>query len=484
MSDAAAASRPTPAHDGTLAPPPHSASRARYDRSIIEGPLGSAVWKLGWPTILANVIGGLQGMIDHIMVGHLVGFAGNAAIGVAWQIFVIVIVFISSLFTGMSVLVARFAGQGDSARVDRTVYQAFLTAIGLSLFVMAPVGYFASPYLLDLVHAAPAVREQALPFLRIMFLFSSGMLVFFMLGGALRSAGDARTPMVLGVATTLCTIGFNVVLIRGLGPIPSYGTRGAAMGTCLASGSVALYAMYKLWRGGWVVSFPRGGGYAPDWTIIRQLFRFGLPAGAQGIAMNIGGILMLGFIGSLTQSAAAQAAFAIGYSQLFSLVTWTSFGLMGASAAIAGQNLGAGRPDRAIAGVHAAARLGLAVAVVLGLAFYFIPQHLLGVFGQTDADVLRLGTQLLRVLSVSGLFITVALTFQGGLQGTGDTKSPLYISIIAQVIVPLGICFVVQRLGKLDAMHIWIAILVGHVTRCVLNVIRFDQGKWRTIKVE
>ena len=486
MSDAAAASRSTstPARDGALAPAPHAASGARYDRSIIEGPLRAAVWKLGWPTILANVIGGLQGMIDHIMVGHLVGFAGNAAIGVAWQIFVIVIVFISSLFTGMSVLVARFAGQGDDAKVDRTVYQAFLTAIGLSLFVMAPVGYFASPTLLDLVHAAPAVREQALPFLRIMFLFSSGMLVFFMLGGALRSAGDARTPMVLGITTTLLNIALNIVLIRGLGPIPSFGTRGAAMGTCLASGSVAIYSIWKLWRGGWVVSFPRTGSFAPDWTIIRQLFRFGLPAGAQGIAMNIGGLLMLGFIGSLAQSAAAQAAFAIGYSQLFSLVTWTSFGLMGASAAIAGQNLGAGRPDRAVTGVHAAAKLGLAVAAVLGLAFFFIPEQLLGVFGQTDADVLRLGTQLLRVLSVSGLFITVALTFQGGLQGTGDTKSPLYISIIAQVIVPLGICFVVQRLGKLDAMHIWIAILVGHVTRCALNVIRFDQGKWRTIKVE
>jgi putative MATE family efflux protein len=483
VSDAAAVSGTTPARDGAL-PPSHAPSGARYDRSIVEGPLRSAVWKLGWPTILANVIGGLQGMIDHIMVGHLVGFAGNAAIGVAWQIFVIVIVFITSLFTGMSVLVARFAGMGDAARVDRTVYQAFLTAIGLSLFVMAPIGYFASPYLLDLVHASPAVKEQALPFLRIMFLFSSGMLVFFMLGGALRSAGDARTPMILGVATTLCTIGFNVVLIRGLGPIPSFGTRGAAMGTCLASGSVALYSIYKLWRGGWVVSFPRRGPFGPDWTIIRQLFRFGLPAGAQGIMMNVGGVLMLGFIGSLAQSAAAQAAFAIGYTQLFSLVTWTSFGLMGASAAIAGQNLGAGRPDRAIAGVHAAARLGLAVAVVLGLAFFFIPRQLLAVFGQTDPDVLHLGTQLLRVLSVSGLFITVALTFQGGLQGTGDTKSPLYISIIAQVIVPLGICFVMQRLGRLDAMAIWIAVLIGHITRCTLNVIRFDQGKWRTIKVE
>jgi putative MATE family efflux protein len=484
VSDAAAVSGSTPARDGALSSPARATPGPRFDRSIVEGPLRGAVWKLAWPTMLANVIGGLQGMIDHIMVGHLVGFAGNAAIGVAWQIFVIVIVFISSLFTGMSVLVARFAGAGEEAKVDKTVYQAFLTAIGLSLFVMAPVGYFASPYLLDLVHAAPTVRAEALPFLRIMFLFSSGMLVFFMLGGALRSAGDARTPMVLGVATTLCTIAFNVVLIRGLGPIPSYGTRGAAMGTCMASGTVALYSIYKLWRGGWVVSFPKRGNLGPDWTIIRSLFRFGLPSGVQGIAMNIGGLLMLGFIGSLPQSAAAQAAFAIGYSQLFSLVTWTSFGLMGASGAIAGQNLGAGKPERAIAGVHAAARLGLAVAVVLGLAFFFIPQQLLAVFGQSDPDVLRIGSQLLRVLSVSGLFITVALTFQGGLQGTGDTKSPLYISIIAQVIVPLGICFVVQRLGTLNAMHIWVAILIGHVTRCTLNVIRFDQGKWRTIRVE
>jgi putative MATE family efflux protein len=490
VSDAAAVTDSASNASVPLAPPvatdPAVGDRpaARYDRSIIDGPLRSAVWKLAWPTMLANVIGGLQGMIDHIMVGHLVGFAGNAAIGVAWQIFVIVIVFISSLFTGMSVLVARFAGAGDEERVDRTVYQAFLTAIGMSLFVMAPGGYFLSPYLLDLVHAAPAVKAEALPFLRIMFMFSSGMLVFFMLGGALRSAGDARTPMVLGVATTLSTIAFNVVLIRGLGPIPSYGTRGAAMGTCMASGTVALYALFKLWRGGWVVSFPRRGGLGPDWTIIKSLFRFGLPSGVQGIAMNVGGLLMLGFIGSLAQSAAAQAAFAISYSQLFSLITWTSFGLMGAAGAIAGQNLGAGKPDRAVAAVHAAARLGLAVAAVLGLAFFFIPQQLLGVFGQSDPDVLRIGTQLLRVLSVSGLFITVALTFQGGLQGTGDTKSPLYISIIAQVLVPLGICFVVQRVSTLQSIHIWIAILIGHATRCALNVIRFDQGKWRTITVD
>src|ERR1019366_6727732 len=193
--------------------------------------------------MLANMIGGLQGIVDHVMVGHLVGFNGNAAIGAAWQIFIVVIVFIMSIFTGMSVLVARFAGARQEEKVNRTVYQAFLTAIGLSLLVMAPAGYFLSPTLLDLVNAAPAVKKEALPFLRIMFMFSTGMMVFYMLSGALRSTGDARTPMVLGIAATLLNIPFNVVLIRGLGPIPSFGTAGAAMGTCAAPGLVPRAAL-------------------------------------------------------------------------------------------------------------------------------------------------------------------------------------------------------------------------------------------------
>jgi putative MATE family efflux protein len=456
----------------------------RYDRSIVEGPLRSAVWKLAWPTMLTNIIGGLQGIVDHVLVGHLVGFRANAAIGVAWQIFVIVIVFITSLFTGMSVLVARFAGANDEEKVDRTVYQAFLTAIGISLFIMAPVGWFLSPWLLDFVNAAPEVKAEALPFLRIMFMFSSGMMVFFMLSGALRSAGDARTPMVLGVAMTLLNLVLNVILIRGLGPIPAFGTAGSAMGTVIASGAIALYALWKLWHGGWVVRFPRHHGFGPDWTIIRSLFRFGLPTGIQGIAMNVGGVLMLAFIGSLAQSAAAQAAFAVSYSQLFSLITWTSVGLMGAASAVAGQNLGAGRPDRTVEAVHTAARIGFAGAAVIGAAFLLIPRQLLAVFGMDEPVVVDIGAQLLRVLSLSGLFITVALTYTGGLQGTGDTRSPLYISIVSQIAVPLGICFVIQRMGALDPLDIWIAILVGHATRCLLSVLRFNQGAWRAIRVD
>lgn len=434
--------------------------------------------------MLTNIIGGLQGIVDHVLVGHLVGYTGNAAIGVAWQMILIVIVFITSLFTGMSVLVARFAGAGDEDKVNRTVYQAFLTAVGIALLIMAPLGYVLSPWLLDLVNAAPAVKAEALPFIRIMFLFSSGMLIFFMLSGALRSAGDARTPMILGIVMTVLNLVLNIVFIRGLGPIPAFGTTGAAIGTVLASGLVSAYSIFRLWHGGWVVQFPRGRGYGPDWTIIRSLFRFGLPTGIQGIAMNVGGVFLLAFIGSLAQSAAAQAAFAVSYTQLFSLITWTAIGLMGAAAAVAGQNLGAGNPDRAEQSVHVAARFGLTGAAFIGAFFLFLPRQLLAMFGMDEPAVVEIGTQLLRVLSVSGLFIAVALTYTGGLQGTGDTKSPLYISIVSQVIVPLGICFVIQQAGTLQPLHIWVAILVGHATRCALSVLRFNQGRWRGIAVD
>lgn len=465
-------------------PSPPEPKATRYDRSIIDGSLGRAVWKIAWPTMLTNAIGGLQGMVDHALVGNLIGSTANAAIGVSIQLWIVVIVFISSIFIGMSVMVARFAGAGQEEKVNRTVYQAFLTAIFMSFGILAPVGYFAAPYLLNLVNAAPEVQTEALPFLRIMYVFSGGMLVFFMLGGALRSAGDARTPMILGIIMTISNLILNIILIRGLGPIPAFGTMGSAMGTCIASGSLSLYALWKLWRGGWVVSFPRGGSYAPDWGVIKKLFKFGLPAGIQGIAMNVGGVLLLSFIGSLAHSAAAQAAYAVSYVQLFSLITWTSMGLMGAAASVAGQNLGAGNPDRAKQAVHVAARFGMLGAAFIGFFFFFFPAQLLAIFGLVDPTVVEIGTQLMRVLAFSGIFISVALTYTGGLQGTGDTKSPLYISIISQVVIPLGICFFFQLTGTLEPIDVWIAILVGHMTRCALSVIRFSQGKWRGINVD
>jgi putative MATE family efflux protein len=448
-----------------------------FDRSIVEGPIGPAVWRLAWPTMLQNVIAGLQGIIDHVLVGNFVGYTANAAIGVSWQIIIVVIAFISSLFTGMAVLVARFAGANQPEKVNRVVYQAFLTAIALAA-VMAAVGYFAAPALLDVVNAAPEVQRQALPFLRAMFLGIVGMMLFFMLSNAFRAAGDPRTPLRLGVTMTVLTVVFNLLLI------PRLGTLGAALGTIASSTIVAAWGVWRLFAPGSVIHFHRGMDTKPDFGIIRSLFRFGLPAGVQGIAMNIAGLMLLRFIGSLQHSAAAQAAYAVGYTEQFSLITWTSVGLMGAAATIAGQNLGAGNPERARHGVAVASRIGLGVAAVVGALFLAVPEYLLGVFGMTEPLVTSIGRDLLKYLSVSGLFITVALSYTGGLQGTGDTRSPLYISLISQIVVPIGICTVLQAMRGLQPADIWLAIVLGHLTRAALSVMRFRQGKWRNIAVD
>jgi Na+-driven multidrug efflux pump len=247
---------------------------------------------------------------------------------------------------------------------------------------------------------------------------------------------------------------------------------------------VGLYGVWRLFRPDSVIHFEPGMSRRFDFTVVKSLFRFGLPTGVQGIAMNVAGVLLLRFIGSLESSAAAQAAYAVGYTELFSLITWTSVGLMGASATFAGQNLGAGNTERAGAGVRVAARIGIAVAVVVGSLFLLIPGYLLAIFGMTDPEVLELGRGLLAYLSISGVFVTVALCYTGALQGTGDTRSPLYISIVSQIVIPLGLCTIFQGTRGLQASDIWMAIVLGHFTRCVLSFARFRQQKWREIRVD
>src|SRR3989442_4829367 len=185
------------------------------------------------------------------------------------------------VFSGLGVLVARFAGANDREKVNRTVYQAFLAALALWGLLLAPLGWVLAPSLLGVVNAAPAVRHEALPFLRIMFVGSIGMLLFFMVGGALRAAGDARTPLRLGILLTVLNIACNVAVITGLGPFPRLGTAGAAVGTAVA---------------GIVVSGPRGDllfsrrlsgaahrriDWRPEWGGLRALFRLGLPPRGQ-----------------------------------------------------------------------------------------------------------------------------------------------------------------------------------------------------------
>jgi len=276
----------------------------------------------------------------------------------------------------------------------------------------------------------------------------------------------------------------NVALISGVGPLPALGTRGAALGTVIASIAVSAYGLWLIYRGSLVVQFPASGWEWPDAATLRELLRFGLPAGVQGVVMNIAGVMILRFIGSLQQSAEAQAAYAVGYTELFSFITWTSVGLMGATATLAGQNLGAGKPERVSAATAVAARIGLGIAAVLGGLFLLVPRYLLALFGMTDDQVVALGVQLLRYLTVSGFFITVALAYTGGCRERATRAARSSSHWCPRSAVPIGICWWNPVVGGLWPAAIWSAIVAGHVTRCALSVWRFRSGHWQRIAID
>ena len=378
----------------------------------------------------------------------------------------------------MGVLVARFAGANEPEKVNRVVYQAFITALALSV-LMAVVGYFAAPSLLNLVKAAPEVQREALPFLRAMFLGIFGMMLFFMLSGAFRAAGDPRTPMRLGVAMTILTIVLNVLLI------PIFGTVGAAMGTIASSTIVAVFGIRQLFAAGFGDSLPSRHGHRAglrDHPIAVPLRAADRRAGHRHEHRRHPAAALH----RIARAQRRRAGRVRGRLHRVVLVHYVDVRRLD------GRGRDHRRPEswrRAIPSAPNTAspwprRIGIGVAAFVGSLFLIVPGLLLSVFGMTDALVTSLGVELLRYLSVSGLFITVALCYTGGLQGTGDTRSPLYISIVSQIVIPVGLCTLLQSMRPLHAADIWIAIVIGHFTRALLSVIRFRQGRWRQISVD
>ena len=461
----------------------------KFDEQLVSGSIVRSVWKLAWPVTLLNLINGLHGLVDHILIGHYIesdANAGNAAIGAAWQVFLVIVVFIASLFHGMNVLISRYAGRQDRDNMSRVAYESFLTAVIVLVFIVAPVGYVIAPWLLSFVEAKPEVQLHALPYLRLLFTCGAPLFLMFMFTGAFQASGDPKTPLVLGILTTLLNITISVILITGAGPFPPMGAVGAALGTVLAPVFSVVLSITLVLRRKMILQPPKDFHLIPDMSVMKVVARIGLPTGTQGVLLNIGGVLLLRFLGAMDDSisAAAQAAYTICYAQLFSLVTWTSFGLRSAAGTLMGQNIGAGDPRRGKRAVSVAASFGAIWAIVIGALFWTMPAELLALFGADEGPIVTMGVALLRYLTFSGVVLAITLALTGGLQGAGETKIPMYIAFLTQIVVLLGICWWYDARGLLTPERVWMAIFISHLGRLVLTWLAFRTEKWAHTKVD
>ncbi len=456
----------------------------KYDEEIISGGIFRSMWKVAWPVILTQVIGGIHGIIDQVLVGKYVGYEAQAAIGTSWQLFLVVVVFLSSLFTGMYILVSQYIGRQDSVAVNRVAHQTLLASLYILVLFVTPVGYLVTPTLLNLVGASPEVHAHAVPYLRVLFVFNAPLFLMFLLVGIMQSSGNMKIPLFLGISTCLMHIAASYVLIRGIGPFPELGATGAAIGDVFGPVPSVAICLWLIYSGRAFVGPPDKFTLKPDFDILWRIAKLGVPSGIQAVLLNLGGAFLLYFINRLPQSAEALAAYTVCYSQLFSVVTWTGFGLRAACATVIGQNIGAGKTDRGARAVYFGAGIGAGWAVLIGLVYWTIPGRLLAMFSLHDPAVSVIATTLLHYLAFSGVCVVVTLAITGGLQGAGDTKKPMYIALVTQIFVLLGICFVLLQLGRLTPTAIWTAILISHASRLTLTLASFARGSWRNIKVE
>lgn len=449
-----------------------------FDTEIVSGSIVRSVWKLAWPTVLLNLTNGLHGFVDHILVGHYVGYEGNAGIGVAWSVFLVVVVFITSLYHGMVVLVARYAGQQDREKLSDVAFHTFLTSLYAIVLVLAPIGFVAAPFLLRFVNAAPEVQVHALPYMRVMFTCGAPIFLMLLVTFGMQASGDPKTPLFLGALSTALNLVFSYLLITGAGPFPALGATGAAIATAFAPVPSLLIGLGLYLRRRMIIQPPRHWTLIPDLEIMEKVVRIGLPTGFQAVLLNLAGFFLLRYLGALPNSAAAQAVYTICYSQLFSLVAWASWGLRNASSTLMGQNIGAGVPGRGKRAVYVAAAFGAGWAVAVGLLYLLIPKTLLGLFDVTEAHVVDLGRTLLAFLSVSGVMLALGLAMTGGLIGMGDTKRPMYIAFVTQIVVLIGLCELTQRLGLLTTTAIWAYITLSHGLRLLLTALVFRKGRY------
>ncbi len=457
-----------------------------FDKELITGSILRSVWKLSWPMVLLNMVNGIHGFVDQALVGHYVpsaDSAANAGVGIAWSAFLVIVVFISSLYAGMNAFVARYAGKHDRVNVSRVAYQTFLASV-TALGIIAPVGYLLAPQILMLIKTSPAEMVHALPYLRILFVFGMPVFLMFMVTGAMQSSGDPRTPLLLGVLATILNVVLSYILITGAGPFPAMGAAGAALATCIAPFVSVLIALGLILRGKTIIQPPPRGQLWPDFSVIRPIMRKGFPVGIQAVLLNIGGIVLLRFMGGLEHHVAARAAYIICYSQLFSLATWPAYALRGTATTILGQNMGAGLPERGRRGVYVTAAAGAVWAAFMALVYWVLPVQLLDVFNASDEMVRHFGIVGLRYLAGSGICLMLALVFTGALVGAGDTVRPMVIAFISQIGVLLGLCILFWYVGLLTMPVIWACILISHFVRLLLTYLVFVQGRWQHIRLE
>jgi putative MATE family efflux protein len=396
-------------------------------------------------------------------VGRTLGADALAAVSLASYV-VWVIVSIGELVgVGLTAVAARRHGEGDPASAARATGTALAMAVALGVVVGAG-GVLGLAPVLELMDATGPVAELAREFLVVQLVGAVLIYGYFVVTAAFRSAGDTRTPFLLLGASVLLNLVLDPIMILGWGPVPALGVYGAALATVLTRG-LGFLAGLELLR--------RRGGIALAFTVpvARTIARIGLPTMLTGVLFSLVYMLLVRIVGRF--GTPAIAALGVGHKiEGISYMICIGFGL--AAETLVGQNLGAGRPERARRAGWLTTRLASVPAWALAALFLAVPGALVGVFTD-DPGVIRDGSLYLRAAAVAQLAMAFETVLEGGLTGAGYTLLPMIAVVgISALRIPLADLVA----GPFGLEGIWWMLALTAMARAAAMTSLWQWGRW------
>lgn len=450
--------------------------KGKEELDLTGGPVGKNLYYLALPIVIINLLQTAYNIADTFWLGQYSKEA-LAAITFAFPL----VFFLISLGMGLSiagnVLVSQLEGSGRSKKRDFAASQT-ITLSMIASVVLGGFGYFFMPSIISLFGAKASVAASAASYMQVISIGMFSMFGFFVFMSLMRGYGDVVTPMLIMLATVVVNIVLDPFLINGWFFFPEMGVTGAAIAT-IFSRILALGAgMYILFTGKRGIQI-RLSQMAPDLEYFRTMLKIGVPATIGGVGRSVSVNLLVAVVGNLFSSTVVSG-YGIGI-RMFSLIFLPAMAGGWAVSTMTGQNLGAGKPERAEKAANLAAKYMFAILTGIGAITFIFARPIAAIF-TTNAEVASVGAAFLRWVSLTFGFMGILRSYTGSLRGAGNTLVAAAISITTLGLIRLPIAY----FGSLEigTTGLWIAFAVSNVAGASIAWLYYRRGTWKESVIE
>lgn len=439
-------------------------------------PLNRAVLLLAVPMVLEMIMESLFAVVDVFWVSRL-GSDAIAVVGLTESVMTLIYAMAIGISIAATAIVARRIGEKDPERAAQAAGQIVLLGVTVSAVVGLVLSYFASD-ILRLMGASDSVVSLGADFARIMLGCNVTVFMIFLINAIFRGAGDA----VLAMRTLWLANALNIVLgpffIFGWGPFPELGVTGAAVATNIGRGVGVLYQLWHLAGFHSRVQI-RLRHLKPVWLDLQAI----MSTASTGIAQLLIGTTS--WVGLFKILAAFGSSALAGYTIAMRIVMFAlmpAWGLANAGATLVGQNLGAGKPDRAEQAIWIATRFNVIFLGIVGLAFVLGAGPLVRLFTD-DPPVLEHGIRSLWIVSLAFPLYAAGMCLEAAFNGAGDTWTPTRLNFFCFWLGQIPLAWLLANFFALGPLGVFIAVPIGFSALALWSLVLFRRGRWKRQQV-